>query len=311
MTFNDESRLDWQDEWQYPKNPGMSYGWWKKSCTSWYGKYPIIYRVSYIQGGAGFLPSTVRKGLPLHSYIYSFRMGIGTWKILFDPGGVWILKMILGLLVFWMLAGWWVSNILLFSPRTLGKMNPFEPILTNIFQMGWNHQLVRELRLSRSYTPPGLVFKVNIIDRRHFFGFMDADLRSCLQRDGDARGNAFESLDQDVISSSLSRQKNCRFKIYQETPRSWREAVGCWCFCWKVSNYPALKRWLIHGLIAFGGLLWLRQQLAEAYHKNKPLCFNASSFQKTHPATWHDISDSASHTTLAFLATHFQPNTWH
>lgn len=50
------------------------------------------------------------------------------------------------------------------------------------------------------------------------------------------------------------------------------------------------KRWLIHGLIAliaFGGLLWLRQQLAEAYHKNKPLCFNASSFQKTHPATWH------------------------
>eukprot|EP00434_Breviolum_minutum_P014474 symbB.v1.2.012763.t1/scaffold889.1/size154925/10 len=25
------------------------------------------------------------------------------------------------------------------------------------------------------------------------------------------------------------------------------------------------------------------QQLAEAYHKNKPLCFNASSFQKTHP----------------------------
>lgn len=25
------------------------------------------------------------------------------------------------------------------------------------------------------------------------------------------------------------------------------------------------------------------QQLAEAYHKNKPLCFNASSYQKTHP----------------------------
>ena len=33
--------------------------WWTKSCTSWYGKYPIIYRVSYIPGGAGFLPSTV------------------------------------------------------------------------------------------------------------------------------------------------------------------------------------------------------------------------------------------------------------
>ena len=28
-------------------------------CTSWYGKYPIVYRVSYIPGGTGFLPSTV------------------------------------------------------------------------------------------------------------------------------------------------------------------------------------------------------------------------------------------------------------
>ena len=37
----------------------LSYCWWKKSCTSWYGKYPIIYRVSYIPGGAGFQPSTV------------------------------------------------------------------------------------------------------------------------------------------------------------------------------------------------------------------------------------------------------------
>ncbi len=27
--------------------------------TSWYGKYPIVYRVSYMSGGAGFLPSTV------------------------------------------------------------------------------------------------------------------------------------------------------------------------------------------------------------------------------------------------------------
>ena len=35
------------------------YCWWKKSCTSWYDKYPIIYRVLTIPGGAGFLPSTV------------------------------------------------------------------------------------------------------------------------------------------------------------------------------------------------------------------------------------------------------------
>ena len=31
------------------------------------------------------------------------------------------------------------SNIFWFSPRKLGKI----PILTNIFQMGWNHQLVK------------------------------------------------------------------------------------------------------------------------------------------------------------------------
>ena len=38
---------------------GSWYCWWKKSCTSWYGKYPIIYKVSCMLGGAGFLPSTV------------------------------------------------------------------------------------------------------------------------------------------------------------------------------------------------------------------------------------------------------------
>ena len=36
------------------------YCWWKKSCTSWYGKYPIIYKLLYMPGGClGFLPSTV------------------------------------------------------------------------------------------------------------------------------------------------------------------------------------------------------------------------------------------------------------
>ncbi len=28
-----------------------TYCWWKKSCTGWYGKYPIIYRLLYIPGG--------------------------------------------------------------------------------------------------------------------------------------------------------------------------------------------------------------------------------------------------------------------
>ena len=37
----------------------MTYCWWKKSCTSWWVVYPIIQRVLYIPGGAGFRPSTV------------------------------------------------------------------------------------------------------------------------------------------------------------------------------------------------------------------------------------------------------------
>ena len=37
-------------------NQALKYGWWKKSCTSWYGKYPIIYKVTYMSGGVGFLP---------------------------------------------------------------------------------------------------------------------------------------------------------------------------------------------------------------------------------------------------------------
>ena len=46
-----------------PRNNGLirPYCWWKKSCTSWYGKYPVIYMVLYIPGGAGFLPSTALK----------------------------------------------------------------------------------------------------------------------------------------------------------------------------------------------------------------------------------------------------------
>lgn len=33
--------------------------WWKRSFTSWYGKYFMIYKVSYIPAGAEFLLSTV------------------------------------------------------------------------------------------------------------------------------------------------------------------------------------------------------------------------------------------------------------
>ena len=47
------------EESEYLKTKLQYYCWWKKSCTSWYGECPIIYRVLYIPGGAGFLPSTV------------------------------------------------------------------------------------------------------------------------------------------------------------------------------------------------------------------------------------------------------------
>ena len=40
-----------------------TYGGWKKCCTSWWGVFPIIFRVSTIQGGAGFLPSTVSQNI--------------------------------------------------------------------------------------------------------------------------------------------------------------------------------------------------------------------------------------------------------
>ena len=42
---------------QCPRNE--KYCWWTKSCTSWQVVYPIFYRILYIPGGAGFLPSTV------------------------------------------------------------------------------------------------------------------------------------------------------------------------------------------------------------------------------------------------------------
>ena len=37
----------------------LTYCWWTKSCTTKDDDYPVIYKVLYIPGGAGFLPSTV------------------------------------------------------------------------------------------------------------------------------------------------------------------------------------------------------------------------------------------------------------
>ena len=46
------------------------YVWWTKSYTSWYSRYPIIYRVLHIPGGAGFLPSTVSLRTWFHERIW-------------------------------------------------------------------------------------------------------------------------------------------------------------------------------------------------------------------------------------------------
>ena len=50
---------DWNNK-KHPTSLGW-YHWWFKilAITSWYGKYPVNYRVFYIRGGClGFLPST-------------------------------------------------------------------------------------------------------------------------------------------------------------------------------------------------------------------------------------------------------------
>ena len=36
-----------------------NYCWWKKSCSTWYGKCLVLYRVLPVSTGAGCLPSTV------------------------------------------------------------------------------------------------------------------------------------------------------------------------------------------------------------------------------------------------------------
>ena len=46
-------------DWRWLKLVKRYCCWWKESYTSWYGKYLLIFKVLYIPGGAGFLPSTV------------------------------------------------------------------------------------------------------------------------------------------------------------------------------------------------------------------------------------------------------------
>ena len=74
------------------------YCWWKKSYTTWCGEYPIVYKVLYIPGDAGFLPSTVGKMVvPLGWYPeystpyppqksrYSLVVFTGMWLLAIHP----------------------------------------------------------------------------------------------------------------------------------------------------------------------------------------------------------------------------------
>ena len=59
----------------------VTYCWWKKSCKSWYGKYLIIYRGSYMSGGClGFfsINSTV-----LVNFMCVEPGGIKNWLVSF------------------------------------------------------------------------------------------------------------------------------------------------------------------------------------------------------------------------------------
>ena len=61
----------------------LQYFWWKKSCTSWYGKYhkcQIIHRVLHIPGGAGILPSTAVHISNNHNHSDCLIQPIFSWQ---------------------------------------------------------------------------------------------------------------------------------------------------------------------------------------------------------------------------------------
>ena len=71
------------------KPSSCHYCWWLKSCTTKDDDYPIIYRVSYISGGAGFQPSTVSLGgwgVDPINIRRLFRLQLTTWLSLFWEG---------------------------------------------------------------------------------------------------------------------------------------------------------------------------------------------------------------------------------
>ena len=86
-----------------PSRFSRRYGWWKKSCTKWYGKYPSFCRVVYIHTGFSFVDMmNPRKGVCPFVVGHEFRqllMGVATPACKVWPGKSWALKRPKGMFV--------------------------------------------------------------------------------------------------------------------------------------------------------------------------------------------------------------------
>ena len=73
-----------------------------RRTTTWYGKYPMIYRVLYISGGAGFCPSTVwifgkKKH---HGFLLWVKLVLFSWNFFIQPTQILRLPLLGGKLQF-------------------------------------------------------------------------------------------------------------------------------------------------------------------------------------------------------------------
>ena len=86
-----------------PSRFSRRYGWWKKSCTKWYGKYPSSCRVLYIPTGFSFVDMmNPRKWVCPFVVGHEFRqllMGVATPACKVWPGKSWALKRPKGIFV--------------------------------------------------------------------------------------------------------------------------------------------------------------------------------------------------------------------
>ena len=128
-----ETRFRPMDGWGYMKPPGSIFFVQKVvntvdeqniQLTSWYCKYPIIYRVSYMSGGAGFLPSTAC---------------LTRWWLFNDVVWFFLPLYLLGETNGKRFLIWWQACFI---------------------QRGWNHQLVIFPRMTKSIDPDSVHYNI-------------------------------------------------------------------------------------------------------------------------------------------------------